>query len=607
MNAAAPTAKRPAALLGWMDGLADPTRLRLLHVLERHELGGAGALRGAAAAPVHRQPPPQDPLRPGLARGPPPGDRTASTGCPTASTRPPGGSGRWPAPRASAGPRSSRTSSGSSARLQERRERGRGLLRRRGRRLGPRCAPSGTAPASARRRCSRSCRPDWTVADLGCGTGALTAALAPDVARVVGVDQSADMLRSARRRTAGLGNVELRRGDPRGAAARRRLLRRGAARARRWAGWPTRRRRSPRRPACSARAAALALVDAVLPRRRGLPPPAGQVWPGFEPARAGRDARRRRPRRRHLPPAASRARRHGAPRCCSPVRAAPDPRYPQHRTEAEGTQEKTAWPAREAPHRPDARVPREGPLARRLGAQGDRARREGDARPDVGPQEYGEEEAAQGPAHHRLAPHDHPDRGAHRDAGRPGRRRPLGLLQHLLDPGPRRRRGRGRPRAARAAAPTGVPVFAWKGETLEEYWECTERALDFGDGRGPTQIVDDGGDATLLIHKGVEFEAAGKVPGAGHRRLGGVRRRPRSSSAATLKTGPQALDQGGRRLRGVTEETTTGVHRLYEMEKAGTAALPGHQRQRLASPSRSSTTSTAAATRWSTASTAPPT
>ena len=58
----------------------------------------------------------------------------------------------------------------------------------------------------------------------------------------------------------------------------------------------------------------------------------------------------------------------------------------------------------------------------------------------------------------------------------------------------------------------GVPVFAWKGETLEEYWWCTERALDFGDGRGPNQIVDDGGDATLLIHKGVEFEKAGKVP-----------------------------------------------------------------------------------------------
>src|SRR5918995_609915 len=63
--------------------------------------------------------------------------------------------------------------------------------------------------------------------------------------------------------------------------------------------------------------------------------------------------------------------------------------------------------------------------------------------------------------------------------------------------------------------PQGIPVFAWKGETLEEYWWCTERALDFGNGEGPTQIVDDGGDATLLIHKGVEFEKAGKVPAPG--------------------------------------------------------------------------------------------
>src|SRR5437588_8436687 len=63
-------------------------------------------------------------------------------------------------------------------------------------------------------------------------------------------------------------------------------------------------------------------------------------------------------------------------------------------------------------------------------------------------------------------------------------------------------------------SPKGVPVFAWKGESLEEYWWCTERALDFGDGRGPNQIVDDGGDATLLIHKGVEYEKAGKVPEA---------------------------------------------------------------------------------------------
>jgi adenosylhomocysteinase len=121
--------------------------------------------------------------------------------------------------------------------------------------------------------------------------------------------------------------------------------------------------------------------------------------------------------------------------------------------------------------------------------------------------------------------------------------------------------------------PAGVPVFAWKGETLEEYWWCTERALDFGDGRGPNQIVDDGGDATLLIHKGVEFEAAGKVPG------------PETTEneeykvilqllARTLRETPQRWTNVARDCQGVSEETTTGVHRLYEMQKAGTLLFP---------------------------------
>src|SRR6188474_660829 len=115
--------------------------------------------------------------------------------------------------------------------------------------------------------------------------------------------------------------------------------------------------------------------------------------------------------------------------------------------------------------------------------------------------------------------------------------------------------------------PKGIPVFAWKGETLEEYWWCTERALDFGNGTGPDQIVDDGGDVTLLIHKGTEFEAAGKVPG------------PETTEneeykvilellAKTLKETPKRWTEVGKKVRGVSEETTTGVHRLYEMEKA---------------------------------------
>ncbi|MEX0652734.1 MAG: adenosylhomocysteinase, partial [Phycisphaeraceae bacterium] len=121
--------------------------------------------------------------------------------------------------------------------------------------------------------------------------------------------------------------------------------------------------------------------------------------------------------------------------------------------------------------------------------------------------------------------------------------------------------------------PQGVPVYAWKGETLDEYWWCTQQALDFGDGNGPTQIVDDGGDATLLIHKGVEFEKAGKVPS------------PDTTDNAEFKVVLKLLaeiqkqdDKYWHRLAadcaGVSEETTTGVHRLYEMEKAGTLLFP---------------------------------
>lgn len=116
--------------------------------------------------------------------------------------------------------------------------------------------------------------------------------------------------------------------------------------------------------------------------------------------------------------------------------------------------------------------------------------------------------------------------------------------------------------------PKGVPVFAWKGETLEEYWWCTERALDFGNGRGPQQIVDDGGDATLLIHKGAEYEAAGQVPA------------PTAADseewtevlkllALTIKQNSQRWTNVAAECYGVSEETTTGVHRLYEMMKAG--------------------------------------
>ena len=121
--------------------------------------------------------------------------------------------------------------------------------------------------------------------------------------------------------------------------------------------------------------------------------------------------------------------------------------------------------------------------------------------------------------------------------------------------------------------PKGVPVFAWKGESLEEYWWCTERALDFGDGEGPDQIVDDGGDVTLLIHKGTEFEAAGKVPAqdsTDNKEYKVILK----LLEKTLKETPNRWTAAGIKCKGVSEETTTGVHRLYEMQKAGTLLFP---------------------------------
>ncbi|HVE78687.1 MAG TPA: adenosylhomocysteinase [Gemmatimonadaceae bacterium] len=129
-------------------------------------------------------------------------------------------------------------------------------------------------------------------------------------------------------------------------------------------------------------------------------------------------------------------------------------------------------------------------------------------------------------------------------------------------------------REGSAEEPRGIPVFAWKGETLEEYWWCTERALMWPDGSGPTLIVDDGGDATLLVHKGVEYEKAGKVPAFD------AKNDPEEWGVildllrAEQKKNPGRWTRVAQELRGVSEETTTGVHRLYEMMKAGTLLFP---------------------------------
>jgi adenosylhomocysteinase len=123
------------------------------------------------------------------------------------------------------------------------------------------------------------------------------------------------------------------------------------------------------------------------------------------------------------------------------------------------------------------------------------------------------------------------------------------------------------------AQPRGVPVFAWKGETLAQYWECTVRALVWPGGESPNLLLDDGGDATLVVHKGVEYEAAGKVPDARIDdpedvvQLLEVLRESLAQDASRWTRAAQAII-------GVSEETTTGVHRLYEMERAGTLLFP---------------------------------
>jgi adenosylhomocysteinase len=122
--------------------------------------------------------------------------------------------------------------------------------------------------------------------------------------------------------------------------------------------------------------------------------------------------------------------------------------------------------------------------------------------------------------------------------------------------------------------PKGTPVFAWKGETLEEYWWCTDQAIEWPDGSGPTLIVDDGGDATLLVHKGVEFEAAGAVPAFNAdeepEEWGVILDLIRQSMAMDKKRFTRLASS----MRGVSEETTTGVHRLYQMMEAGKLLFP---------------------------------
>ena len=127
--------------------------------------------------------------------------------------------------------------------------------------------------------------------------------------------------------------------------------------------------------------------------------------------------------------------------------------------------------------------------------------------------------------------------------------------------------------AAAAIAATGVPVFAWKGETLEEYWWCTEAALRWPDGEGPNMILDDGGDATLLVHLGASCEKAGTVPDLGpsdSEEYGVIL----STLARTLREEPGLWTRTAAAIKGVTEETTTGVHRLYQRHERKELLFP---------------------------------
>jgi adenosylhomocysteinase len=129
-------------------------------------------------------------------------------------------------------------------------------------------------------------------------------------------------------------------------------------------------------------------------------------------------------------------------------------------------------------------------------------------------------------------------------------------------------------RAGTVEKPNGTPVFAWKGETLDEYWWCTSEALMWPDGKGPNLIVDDGGDATLLVHKGKQFEVEGRIPEFNPtedpEEWGVILDLLRKETKVDPKRWTRVADG----IRGVSEETTTGVHRLYQMMQAGTLLFP---------------------------------
>ena len=189
-------------------------------------------------------------------------------------------------------------------------------------------------------------------------------------------------------------------------------------------------------------------------------------------------------------------------------------------------------------------------------------------------EEFADSPAAGRREDHGLAAHDHPDRRAHRDAGRPRRRGPLGVVQHLLHPGPRRGGGRRRPGRHRRRTRSGVPVFAWKGETPGGVLVVHRAGADLA-GRQPAEHA-----PRRRRRRDPAGPQGRRVRGDGR----GARCQPtttrrsgRSSSpcsAASLAEAPGKWTAMAAGIKGVTEETTTGVHRLYEMAGAGTLRFP---------------------------------
>ena len=128
--------------------------------------------------------------------------------------------------------------------------------------------------------------------------------------------------------------------------------------------------------------------------------------------------------------------------------------------------------------------------------------------------------------------------------------------------------------AAAAIAKSGVPVFAWKEETLKDYWWCTQKALDFGEGKGPHLIVDDGGDATLMVHKGVEIENNPELLDIDYSEEGEDFRELMLQLKDIYSKDPERWSKISKEIKGVSEETTTGVHRLYQRQRNNTLLFP---------------------------------